>query len=113
MGPFIDVQHPKIKLGETDMLPDALFRSLFIEPLRAYLDSSPGSIAILVPSIRDLISRQTVYPQGELDPELTASDPVRLSFTLLIKSLINAERFSVYISYQILLASQSMISPLV
>ncbi|KAG6896268.1 hypothetical protein C0992_009391, partial [Termitomyces sp. T32_za158] len=75
MGPFIDVQHPKIKNGETDMLPDALFRSLFIEHLKAYLDSSPGSIAILIPSVRDLISRQTVYPQGELDPELTTSDP--------------------------------------
>ncbi|KAG6868628.1 hypothetical protein C0993_000218 [Termitomyces sp. T159_Od127] len=88
MGPFIDVQHPKIKNGETDMLPDGLFRSLFIEPLKAYLDSSPGSIAILVPSIRDLISRQTVYPQGELDPELTSSDPR-------IHLLPNPARFSI------------------
>ncbi|KNZ81283.1 DNA polymerase alpha subunit B [Termitomyces sp. J132] len=88
MGPFIDVQHPKIKTGETDMLPDALFRSLFIEHLRTYLDSSPGSIAVLVPSIRDLISRQAVYPQGELDPELTASDPR-------IHLLPNPSRFSI------------------
>ncbi|KAG5338866.1 hypothetical protein C0989_005806 [Termitomyces sp. Mn162] len=88
MGPFIDVQHPKIKTGETDMLPDALFRSLFIEHLRTYLDSSPGSIAVLVPSIRDLISRQAVYPQGELDPELTASDPR-------IHLLPNPARFSI------------------
>ncbi|KAG6903250.1 hypothetical protein C0995_000145 [Termitomyces sp. Mi166 len=88
MGPFIDVQHPKIKNGETDMLPAALFRSLFIEPLRTYLDSSPGSIAILIPSIRDLISRQAVYPQGELGLELIASDPR-------IHLLPNPARFSI------------------
>ncbi|KAG6910686.1 hypothetical protein DXG01_008730 [Tephrocybe rancida] len=88
MGPFIDVQHPKIKNGETDMLPVGLFRSLFIEPLKSYLDSSPGSIAILVPSIRDLVSRQAVYPQGELGSDLTASDPR-------IHLLPNPARFSI------------------
>ncbi|KAG6840795.1 hypothetical protein C0991_004267 [Blastosporella zonata] len=88
MGPFIDVQHPKIKNGETDMLPTALFRSLFIEPLKSFLDSSPGSIAIMVPSVRDLVSRQAVYPQGELGPELTASDPR-------IHLLPNPARFSI------------------
>ncbi|KAF8073613.1 DNA polymerase alpha/epsilon subunit B-domain-containing protein [Lyophyllum atratum] len=74
-GPFIDVQHPKIKNGETDMVPAGLFRSLFIEPLRAFLDSCPGSIAILVPSVRDIVSQQAVFPQGELGSELTGSDP--------------------------------------
>ncbi|KAG6844664.1 hypothetical protein H0H87_005032 [Tephrocybe sp. NHM501043] len=88
LGPFIDVQHPKIKNGETDMLPTTLFRSLFIELMRSYLDSSPGSIAILVPSIRDLVSRQAVYPQSELGSELTASDPR-------IHLLPNPARFSI------------------
>ncbi|KAG5645477.1 hypothetical protein DXG03_006022 [Asterophora parasitica] len=75
MGPFIDVQHPKIKNGETDMVPAGLFRSLFIKPLQAYLDSCPGSIVVLVPSVRDTISRQAVFPQGEMGSELTSSDP--------------------------------------
>ncbi|KAG5639437.1 hypothetical protein H0H81_002308 [Sphagnurus paluster] len=75
IGPFIDVQHPKIKNGETDMVPTGLFRSLFVEPLRLFLDSNPGSIAILVPSIRDIVSSQAVFPQGELSSQLTGSDP--------------------------------------
>ncbi|KAG6836140.1 hypothetical protein H0H93_010973 [Arthromyces matolae] len=75
LGPFIDVQHPKIKTGDIDIPPADLFRSLIIKPLKAYLDANPGSIAILVPSVRDIISTQAVYPQGELGVEYTASDP--------------------------------------
>ncbi|KAF5382643.1 hypothetical protein D9615_002794 [Tricholomella constricta] len=88
IGPFIDVQHPKIKNGETDILPADLFRTLFLQPLRAFLDSCPGNIAVLVPSVRDLISRQAVFPQGELDSELTGSDPR-------IHLLPNPARFSI------------------
>lgn len=80
MGPFIDVQHPKIKNGETDMVPAALFHSHFIEPLQSFLDTSPGSIAVLVPSIRDIINTQAVFPQGELGLDITKSDPVSISF---------------------------------
>ncbi|RDB17930.1 DNA polymerase alpha subunit B [Hypsizygus marmoreus] len=88
IGPFIDVQHPILKTGEVDATPASLFRSRFIDPLRMFLDSSPGSIALIVPSVRDLISRQAVFPQGELGAELTNADPR-------IHLLPNPVRFSI------------------
>nr|GAT50626.1 predicted protein [Mycena chlorophos] len=74
-GPFIDVQHPTIKSGDVDSTPLSLFRTRFVDPLRSHLDSVPGSIAVIVPSVRDLVSHHAVYPQGELEKETVKSDP--------------------------------------
>lgn len=74
-GPFIDIAHPKIKNGDADTTPSSLFRKQFLEPLRSFLESSPGSIALILPSVRDVISRQAVFPQSELGPEYRV-DPV-------------------------------------
>ncbi|KAJ7069986.1 DNA polymerase alpha/epsilon subunit B-domain-containing protein [Mycena amicta] len=74
-GPFIDVLHPMIKAGDVDSTPLSLFRTRFILPLREYLDSAPGSIAVVIPSVRDLISNHAVFPQGELEREVVMSDP--------------------------------------
>ncbi|KAF7299214.1 DNA polymerase alpha subunit B [Mycena indigotica] len=74
-GPFIDAQHPHIKSGEVDSTPASLFRTRFVDPLRSYLDSAPGSIAVVVPSVRDLVSSHAVFPQAELERELVKSDP--------------------------------------
>ncbi|KAJ7779978.1 hypothetical protein B0H16DRAFT_1711208 [Mycena metata] len=63
LGPFIDALHPQIKSGEVDSPPLNLFRTRIIDPQRAYLDLVPGSIAILVPSVRDLLSDHAVFPQ--------------------------------------------------
>jgi DNA polymerase alpha subunit B len=41
------------------------------------LDSVPGSIALIVPSVRDLVSDHAVFPQGELSADVTRGDPVR------------------------------------
>ncbi|KAG6830016.1 hypothetical protein H0H92_002544 [Tricholoma furcatifolium] len=92
MGPFIDVQHPKIKNGDTDMLPAHLFRSLFIEPLKNVLESSPGSIAILIPSTRDVVSKHAVYPQGYKAPPVVISS---LTIFQRIHFLPNPSPFSV------------------
>ncbi|KAF8895265.1 hypothetical protein BD779DRAFT_1668572 [Infundibulicybe gibba] len=54
MGPFVDAEHPKIQSGDTDSTPAHLFQKVFIETIRSFLDSSPGSIALLIPSIRDI-----------------------------------------------------------
>lgn len=43
--------------------------------LQIFLDSNPGSIALLVPSIRDVLSGHTAFPQCELSSEYT-DDPV-------------------------------------
>ncbi|KAJ7600761.1 DNA polymerase alpha/epsilon subunit B-domain-containing protein [Mycena floridula] len=75
VGPFVDASHPLIKVGDVDSTPLRLFQKRVTEPLRAFLDSSPGSIAILVPSIRDVVSFHNVYPQCEFGPEVTLGDP--------------------------------------
>ncbi|KAF9464138.1 DNA polymerase alpha subunit B [Collybia nuda] len=87
IGPFVDVTHPKIKNGDIESTPTQLFRSQIIDPLRAVLDSCPGTIAAVVPSVRDIISRQAVYPQAELEPDLAGTDSR-------IRMLPNPARFS-------------------
>ncbi|KAJ7631987.1 DNA polymerase alpha/epsilon subunit B-domain-containing protein [Mycena polygramma] len=75
LGPFIDSLHPLIKSGEVDSPPLNLFRTRFTDPLRSYLDSVPGSIALLIPSVRDVVSDHAVFPQGEFPAEVTRRDP--------------------------------------
>ncbi|KAG7443006.1 DNA polymerase alpha, subunit B [Guyanagaster necrorhizus] len=74
IGPFIDASHPLLKAGAIDTTPLKLFHAQFTKPLRSYLDSSPGSIAILVPSVRDLVSFHAVYPQCEFSSEVSNRD---------------------------------------
>ncbi|CAK5284436.1 unnamed protein product [Mycena citricolor] len=74
LGPFIDAMHPLIQSGDSDSTPLNLFRTRFADPLRAYLDSVPGSMAVVVPSVRDLISSHAVYPQCELDAGTARND---------------------------------------
>ncbi|PBK97673.1 DNA polymerase alpha, subunit B [Armillaria gallica] len=74
IGPFIDASHPLLKMGAIDTTPLKLFHAQFTKPLRSYLDSSPGSIAILVPSVRDLVSFHAVYPQSEFSSEVSNGD---------------------------------------
>ncbi|KAJ6584826.1 DNA polymerase alpha/epsilon subunit B-domain-containing protein [Mycena capillaripes] len=75
LGPFIDALHPSIKSGDVDSTPLNLFRTRFTDPLRSYLDSVPGSIALIVPSVRDLVSDHAVFPQGELPADVARGDP--------------------------------------
>ncbi|KAJ6557301.1 DNA polymerase alpha subunit B [Mycena vulgaris] len=75
LGPFIDALHPLIKDGDADSTPLSLFRTRFVDPLRAYLDSAPGSIALIVPSARDLVSDHAVFPQCELPADVARGDP--------------------------------------
>lgn len=58
------------------MTPEKLFRQHIYESLKIFLGSSPDSIVILLPGIRDLISQHAVYPQGELSSDLIQNDPV-------------------------------------
>jgi DNA polymerase alpha subunit B len=62
-------------------MPEDMFRSIFVEKLSAVLDLVPGAIALLVPSVRDMISDHAVLPQSELRSELV-DDPVRSHITL-------------------------------
>ncbi|KAF8644527.1 hypothetical protein AX16_008403 [Volvariella volvacea WC 439] len=65
VGPFVDSAHPKFQSGDVESTPTGIFTTKFYQPLRAYLNTNPGGIAILVPSVRDLISDHAVFPQSE------------------------------------------------
>lgn len=92
----MDTFHPHIKNGEIDSTPAQIFREHFTRNLRDFLDLSPGSIVLLVPSIRDLTNNHAVFPQGEFDIGF-AGDPVSLcvsvppdSFSLITASSASA-----------------------
>ncbi|KAI0335848.1 DNA polymerase alpha, subunit B [Cubamyces sp. BRFM 1775] len=74
IGPFIDASHPLIKVGDVDMPPRDMFITQFVDKLRDFLDASPGSIVLLLPSPRDILSEHAVFPQCEL-PRALCDDP--------------------------------------
>ncbi|KAF9485899.1 DNA polymerase alpha, subunit B [Pholiota conissans] len=88
VGPFVDAAHPKIKLGDIDIPLATLFKAQFIDPLRAFLTTSPSSIVLLVPSVRDLTSSHVAFPQPEFDAGL-------FDFHPRIHLLPNPARFSI------------------
>ncbi|KAI0075068.1 hypothetical protein K474DRAFT_1454783 [Panus rudis PR-1116 ss-1] len=85
-GPFLDANHPSIRTGDIDTTPAEIFRTNIIEPLQSYLDSNPGSLVVMIPSVRDIISDHTVYPQAALSVELVGDPRIQL--------LPNPSRFS-------------------
>lgn len=72
MGPFVDERHPMIKMGDVDDTPPVIFATHISSRLRALISSSPSTQILLIPSVRDLISKNAVFPQGpyDRDPEL-------------------------------------------
>jgi len=78
IGPFIDSSHPKIKIGDLDVSPSNLFKAYFVERLKGFLDTSPGSMVLLVPSVQDLVSAHAAFPQPEISSDLVPVHPVRL-----------------------------------
>ncbi|KAJ9119956.1 hypothetical protein QFC24_005439 [Naganishia onofrii] len=80
LGPFVDSAHPLLKVGDTDLTPVQLFREHISSRLTALMESSPGTAVILIPSVRDLISRHVAFPQTPLDkdPELGLPKRVRM-----------------------------------
>lgn len=74
MGPFLDIYHPKIASGEVDLSVEKsldseivtmseLFRHLITPYLNQILSSNPQITIILVPSVRDAISKHVSWPQ--------------------------------------------------
>lgn len=75
VGPFLDAAHPHIRQGEVDDPPDVLLRKVIVAPLQEYLDSKEGCLVVVVPSVRDLVSEHTVFPQAQFS-ETLFNDPV-------------------------------------
>ncbi|KAI0057842.1 DNA polymerase alpha subunit B [Artomyces pyxidatus] len=86
IGPFVDSSHPKIKAGDLDETPVDMFNNKFTESLRDFLDISPDSLVLLVPSVRDMLSNHCAFPQSQLGPELAGDTRIKL--------LPNPSRFS-------------------
>nr|XP_019049362.1 hypothetical protein I302_03148 [Kwoniella bestiolae CBS 10118]OCF28292.1 hypothetical protein I302_03148 [Kwoniella bestiolae CBS 10118] len=70
LGPFVDSQHPFIVSGAITQTPNDIFRDQVSRRLQNILDASPGTVIILVPSVRDVISRHMAFPQSMLDKEV-------------------------------------------
>ncbi|KAF9502113.1 DNA polymerase alpha, subunit B [Pleurotus eryngii] len=87
LGPFVEASHQCIREGDVDMSPSELFAHHFLAPLTAYLNAAPGSTALIVPSVRDIISTVASFPQAGFEPSLVSNDDR-------IKLLPNPARFS-------------------
>ncbi|KDE09100.1 hypothetical protein MVLG_00816 [Microbotryum lychnidis-dioicae p1A1 Lamole] len=72
LGPFVDAEHPKIRSGDIDMMPDELFRSQISTKLNKLLQAAPRTAIILVPNQRDLVNHHVAYPQSPFVRETLA-----------------------------------------
>jgi DNA polymerase alpha subunit B len=76
IGPFLDVEHPLIASGDFDLPdtkgldPDATMSSLFRHkvsgPLQRLCSANPNIIIVLIPSVRDVVSKHVSWPQDQL-----------------------------------------------
>lgn len=99
MGPFLDIEHPLLASGDFDLPeikgldPDTatlttVFRHLISAPLARLAAAVPSITIVLVPSVRDALSRHVSWPQEQLPKKelglpkqvRMVSNPVTLSF---------------------------------
>lgn len=75
-GPFLDIEHPMLASGDFD-LPDvrgldqestlnALFRVWISAPLQRLCSAVPGITIVMIPSVRDAMSKHVSWPQERL-----------------------------------------------
>ncbi|EKC98004.1 alpha DNA polymerase [Trichosporon asahii var. asahii CBS 8904] len=67
LGPFVDAHHPAIASGALRQTPVELFRQQIASRLARINEESPGTVVILIPSVRDLLSRHAAFPQAMLE----------------------------------------------
>ena len=72
LGPFVDSSHPKIKNGDIDEMPADIFRHQIADRLISFVERCPGTQVIMIPSVRDLISRHVAFPQSNFEKERMA-----------------------------------------
>ncbi|KAH0318427.1 DNA polymerase alpha 70 kDa subunit, partial [Aureobasidium melanogenum] len=76
-GPFIDIEHPKVASGDFSLPADTkvdpssatltdVFRLLVSQPLSRLAQTLPSITIILVPSVRDAVSKHISWPQDRL-----------------------------------------------
>ncbi|KAF3229197.1 DNA-directed DNA polymerase alpha subunit pol12 [Orbilia oligospora] len=73
-GPFIDTEHPKVKLGDfpVDMnnFSGYVLEDLFKEKITSQLNRITKSMVLLVPSTRDAVSKHVSFPQDRFQRKL-------------------------------------------
>jgi DNA polymerase alpha subunit B len=72
----VDSNNENIKTGDMDQTPSEIFHAQFTEKLQEFLETSPNSLILIVPSVRDVISNHCVYPQSPLDAPYLSVEPV-------------------------------------
>jgi len=70
MGPFIDDRHPKIVNGETELIPEDIFKNYIAPKITEFYNNSKHSTIILIPSTNDILSETVSFPQPPLDSPL-------------------------------------------
>ncbi|KAH7318474.1 DNA polymerase alpha subunit B N-terminal-domain-containing protein [Stachybotrys elegans] len=97
-GPFIDIDHPLIAMGDFDLPEEAMqepdsanmntvFKHLFSPALNTLAASNPHITVVLVPSVRDIIDKHVCWPQDVVPRKLLGlpkavkivSNPISLS----------------------------------
>ena len=74
----MDSNNEKIKTGDADQTATELFHTQFTESIHDLLEACPGSLVLIIPSVRDMINHHCVYPQAPLDIPGLSLDPVGL-----------------------------------
>lgn len=76
LGPFIDTEHPLIKAGDFDIegvdpMEGGTIEDLFREKIGRKISKVERSLVIIIPSIRDAVSKHVAYPQEPLKRKKT------------------------------------------
>ncbi|KAF7616141.1 DNA polymerase alpha/primase associated subunit [Aspergillus flavus] len=77
MGPFLDIEHPLVASGDFDLPetngydPDTatlttVFRHCITTPLQRLVAAVPSITIVMVPSVRDAVSKHVSWPQEQL-----------------------------------------------
>lgn len=75
-GPFLDVEHPLIASGDFDLTDvkgldqdatmSTLFRQIITTPIQRLCIANPNITIVLIPSVRDAVSKHVSWPQEQL-----------------------------------------------
>ncbi|TPX31297.1 hypothetical protein SmJEL517_g05350 [Synchytrium microbalum] len=77
LGPFIDADHPIIRSEELDVTLEELFAQQISARLERMLANRPSTKIVMVPSVRDAVSRWICFPQPPLASALRPEEANR------------------------------------
>ena len=66
-----------IEQGAVAQTPTEIFRDQVASQLTRLAEASPGTVILLIPSLRDMISVHIAFPQAMLDKESLGLSKVR------------------------------------